>query len=110
MFKLLMYKYPNKDVTNEVKRYKLLKRMKICNYVILIVALLLSILSLYYITAFCNIYQHNQLYMIYDTLMSIGLFLFFPILYAFINVCFRKMSLSCKSETLFYFNKFIDKY
>ena len=110
MFKLLMYKYPNKDVTNEVKRYKLLKRMKICNYVILIVALLLSILSLYYITAFCNIYQHNQLYMIYDTLMSIGLFLFFPILYAFINVCFRKMSLSCKSETLFYFTKFIDKY
>ena len=110
MFKLLMYKYPSKDVTNEVKRIQLLKRMKNCNYVILIVTFLLSILSLYYITVFCNIYQHNQLYMIYDILMSIGLFLFFPLIYALINVCFRKMSLSCQSETFFYFTRFIDNY
>ena len=110
MFKLLMYKYPSKDVTNEVKRIQLLKRIKKCNYAILIVTFLLSILSLYYITVFCNIYQHNQLYMIYDILMSIGLFLFFPLIYALINVCFRKMSLSCQSETFFYFTRFIDNY
>ena len=77
---------------------KKLKVIKIKFAMFFIIAFLLLIFFMYYITCFCGVFINTQLHLIKDSLISFGLSLIYPFLIYIIPSSFRICALKTKKK------------
>ena len=94
-----------KEKLNKMKYLKrmesALKQLKIKLIIYFIFLLTLGLFFLYYITAFCAVYQNSQYFWIYGCLESLFLDLITPFIICLFQSCFRYFGL-IKHSSFFY--------
>ena len=95
----------NIDIIKEIK--KILKCLKIKIVIFLIFENLLMILFLYYVTAFCHVYNSTQTSWLLDSLTSYGISLLTAFSISFIMSIIYKLALKCKCKILYKVTLFI---
>ena len=93
----------NKNIKDLDKRKISLKRKLRFKFVFyFILGFIVLLFCWFYLTMFCAVYKNTQVYLIKDTLISFGLFLFYPLLINLAPGIFRIPSLSNKKKQRIY--------
>ena len=99
IFKVIKEKDDNfeyKDMMNEV-----LKKSKIKLIIFFILELIFSFIFLYYVTAFCAVYQNSKINWVFGCFETIAIDIIFPFIYCLIISSFRYMGIRKKSKCLY---------
>ena len=92
-------------IKNEI--LKIIRCLKIKIICFLIFELLLMLFFLYYVTAFCHVYNNTQLSWFFDSLVSYAISLIISLLLSLICTIIYEVSIKCKLKKLFRFIIFI---
>ena len=84
-----------------------LKQLKVKLIIYFICLFTLGILFLYYITAFCAVYQNSQYYWLYGCLESFFLDMVTPFIISLILSCFRYIGLIRHSSFFYFLSSFL---
>lgn len=88
-------KYYLKGVNYLLKKYQ--KRF----YIYISLSYLILIITWYYTSAFCTVYQNSQMKLLFDTLESLAFNLILPFPLSFISVTFRHLAIKKLNKFLF---------
>ena len=88
-----------REIINNI--YKIVKYLKVKIKIYLIMELLFTLFFLYYVTAFCQVYQSTQISWLLDCLLSYVISLFFVSFFSFICSLLYKISIKCKKEVIY---------
>ncbi len=105
---LIELKNHKKDKSKIIKRFKKILIIKLILF--FVVGFILLIVSWYYVSCFCLVYKNTQLYLLKDTLISLGQSLLIPFGLYLIPGLFRIPALSNrknKRKYLYNFSKFL---
>ena len=97
----------------DMKYIKLIRKLKIKFICFFIISFIILVLFLYYETCFCGIYVNTQIHLIKDSLISLVIGLFYPILMYLIPGIFRISALRAAKQNRKYMYKissFIENY
>ena len=85
----------------------LLKRYEKKFYIYITVSYFILIITWYYTTAFCTVYQNSQMKLLYDTLESLALNLILPFPISFLSMSFRHLAIKKLNKFLFIISKIV---
>ena len=88
-----------REIINNI--YKIIKYLKVRIKIYLIMELLFTLFFLYYVTAFCQVYQSTQISWLLDCLLSYVISLLFVSLSSFICSLFYKIAIKCKKQVIY---------
>ena len=80
---------------------KVLKKSKIKLIIFFICELIFSFIFLYYVTAFCAVYQNSKINWVFGCFETIAIDIIFPFIYCLIISSFRYMGIRKKSKCLY---------
>ena len=80
----------------------LLKKYEKRFYIYIIIGYVFLLITWYFTSAFCTVYQNTQINLLYDTLESLGLNIFLPLPLSFISIVFRHFAILKLSKFLFF--------
>ena len=94
-------KYYLKGVSYLLKKYE--KRF----YIYIAIGFFLLVLTWYYTSAFCTVYQNSQMKLLYDTLESLALNIILPYPISFLSVSFRHLAIKKLNKFFFIISNII---
>ena len=71
-------------------------------YIFIVIGYIILIITWYFTSAFCTVYQNSQLSLLYDTLESLALNLLLPLPLSFISIVFRHLAILKLNKFLFF--------
>ena len=80
----------------------LLKNYQKRFYIFIIMGYIILIITWYFTSAFCTVYQNSQISLLYDTLESLALNLLLPLPLSFISIGFRHIAILKLNKCLFF--------
>ena len=80
----------------------LLKKYEKRFYIYIIIGYIFLLITWYFTSSFCTVYQNTQINLLYDTLESLGLNIFLPLPLSFISIVFRHFAILKLSKFLFF--------
>ena len=86
---ILEIKNMKKSEDLELKVKKAVKTLKIKFILFFIIAFILLLLFMYYISCFCGVYENTQIHLIKDSVLSFSLSLIYPLLIYLLPGWFR---------------------
>jgi hypothetical protein len=94
-------KYYLKGVSYLLKKYE--KRF----YIYMVIGFFLLVLTWYYTSAFCTVYQNSQMKLLYDTLESLALNIILPYPISFLSMSFRHLAIKKLNKFFFIISNII---
>ena len=94
-------KYYLKGVSYLLKKYE--KRF----YIYMAIGFFLLVLTWYYTSAFCTVYQNSQMKLLYDTLESLALNIILPYPISFLSMSFRHLAIKKLNKFFFIISNII---
>ena len=85
----------------------LLKNYQKRFYIFIIMGYIILIITWYFTSAFCTVYQNSQISLLYDTLESLALNLLLPLPLSFISIGFRHIAILKLNKCLFFISNIL---
>ena len=92
-----------KDLINII-----LYKTKIKLIIFFIIQFIFSFIFMYYITAFCSVYQNSKIYWLFGCLETLAIDMIFPFIYCLFIASFRYLGIRRRIKCLYYFASILD--